>query len=145
MKENWPTSKLTLFTYVVAPLSYFFNTWSKIHVDLSYYFCICFSILFNAIIWNIVDGFINSFPTLFRQTKNQELQFVYGVESPKPRWRTCASLTNTLFKPATVLLYANKYFSEDAIKKVRIKNVWWINRKKGGKRKEHWGEVGTVS
>ena len=38
MKENWPTSKLTLFTYVVAPLSYFFNTWSKIHVDLSYSF-----------------------------------------------------------------------------------------------------------
>ena len=71
--------------------------------------------------WNVVHSLIDILPKSFREAKNNFLQVITGVDSPKPRWRTCGSVTNTVFEYATALLFANNYLSEDARKRVRKK------------------------
>lgn len=69
--------------------------------------------------WNVIRGFITSLPKSFREADTEYAQITTGLETSKPRWRTCGSTTNIMFEYVTALLFANKYLSEDARKRVR--------------------------
>ena len=114
-------------------------------MDLSYYFCVCFSLLAGAITWNVVAGFLSSLPKSFQEAENEFLQISTALENPKTRWRSCTSGTNVVFEYVTALLFANKYLSEDTRKRVRGKIDFCMDGGKERRGEERRGEERLLS
>ena len=61
---------------------------------------------------------ITAMPKEFREAESEFSAVASGIETPVPRWKTCGRSTNTNFAYATALLYAERYLSEEARKRV---------------------------
>ena len=66
-------------------------------------------------------------PKQFREAKSEFTAFEMGIETPVPRWKVCARLTNENFEYATALLYAERYLSEEARKRVSAFNMNYLS------------------
>lgn len=59
-----------------------------------------------------------SMPKEFREAQNELNAISTGIETPPPRWKACGEQTNSNFEYATASLYADRFLSEMARKRV---------------------------